>query len=160
METVPVPLSKSLYDLVARRAATRNQAPARLVEEILSEELLPHHPYVEVIDSRSGPRPVIKGTRVGVDVIVGYGQAGYSPREIVDDVLTHLTLAQIYGLYPFERNARGYCSACLTPLLKSAACPALFAGFISGEVVDAARSSNGSGRGVRLAAADPARGLS
>ena len=39
METVSVPLPKSLYDQVVRRAATRNQAPARLVEEILSEEL-------------------------------------------------------------------------------------------------------------------------
>ena len=104
METVPVPLSKSLYDLVARRAATRNQAPARLVEEILSEELLPHHPYVEVLDSRSGPRPVIKGTRVGVDVIVGYGQAGYSPREIVDDVLSHLTLAQVYDALSYYED--------------------------------------------------------
>ena len=106
METVPVPLSKSLYDLVARRAATRNQAPARLVEEILSEELLPHHPYVEVLDSRSGPRPVIKGTRGGVDVIVGYGQAGYSPREIVDDVLIHLTLAQVYDALSYYEDHR------------------------------------------------------
>ncbi|MBI5563356.1 MAG: DUF433 domain-containing protein, partial [Chloroflexi bacterium] len=83
METVPIPLSKSLYDLVARRAAARHQAPARLVEEILSEELMPQHPYVEVIDSRSGSRPVIRGTRIGIDVIVGYSQAGYPPRDIV-----------------------------------------------------------------------------
>lgn len=106
METVSVPLPKSLYDLIVRRAATRNQAPARLVEEILAEELMPHHPYVEVIDSRSGPRPVIKGTRVGVDVIVGYSQAGYPPREIVESVLLHLTLAQVYDALSYYEDHR------------------------------------------------------
>ena len=106
METVSVSLPKSLYDLIVRRAATRHQAPARLVEEILAEELMPQHPYVEVIDSRSGPRPVIKGTRVGVDVIVGYTQAGYSPREIVESVLPHLTLAQVYDALSYYEDHR------------------------------------------------------
>jgi uncharacterized protein (DUF433 family) len=106
METVSVPLSKSLYDLVAQRAAERNQAPARLVEEILTEEFMPHHPYVEVIDSRSGPRPVIKGTRVGVDVVVGYSQAGYSPSEIAETILPHLTLAQIYDALSYYEDHR------------------------------------------------------
>ncbi len=106
METVSVPLPKSLYDQVARRAATRNQAPARLVEEILTEELMPQHPYIEVIDSRSGPRAVIKGTRVGVDVIAGYSQAGYAPREMADTILPHLTLAQIYDALSYYEDHR------------------------------------------------------
>ena len=104
METVSVPLPKSLYDLIVRRAATRNQAPALLVEEILAEELMPHHPYVEVIDSRSGPRPVIKGTRIGIDVLVGYNQAGYSPHDIVETVLPHLTLAQVYDALSYYED--------------------------------------------------------
>ena len=106
METVSVPLSKSLYDQVARRAATRNQSPARLVEEILAEELMPQHPYVDVIDSRSGPRAVINGTRVGVDVIVGYNQVGYAPREIAETILPHLTLAQIYDALSYYEDHR------------------------------------------------------
>ncbi len=106
METVSVPLPKSLYDQVVQRAATRNQAPARLVEEILSEELMPHHPYVEVLSSRSGPRPVIKGTRVGVDVVVGYSQAGYTPHEIVETILPQLTLAQIYDALSYYEDHR------------------------------------------------------
>ena len=104
METVSVPLPKSLYDLIVRRAATRNQAPARLVEEILAEELMPHHPYVEVIDSHSGLRPVIKGTRIGIDVLVGYSQAGYSPHDIVETVLPHLTLAQVYDALSYYED--------------------------------------------------------
>ena len=106
METVSVPVPKSLYDQVVQRAATRNQAPARLVEEILREELMPHHPYVEVIDSRSGPRPVIKGTRIGIDVIVGYSQAGYAPRELVETILPQLTLAQIYDALSYYEDHR------------------------------------------------------
>jgi len=106
METVSVPLPKSLYDQVVRQAATHNQAPARLVEEILSEELMPHHPYVEVLNSRSGPRPVIKGTRVGIDAIVGYSQAGYAPREIVETILPQLTLAQIYDALSYYEDHR------------------------------------------------------
>ncbi|CAG0981359.1 hypothetical protein PLCT2_01928 [Planctomycetaceae bacterium] len=106
MDTVPVQLPKSLYDLVARRAALRHQAPARLVEEILSEQLMPQHPYVEIIDSRTGPRSVVKSTRVGVDVIVGYSQAGYTPRDIVDSVLPHLTLAQVYDALSYYEDHR------------------------------------------------------
>ena len=106
METVSVPLPKSLYDQVVRRAATRNQAPARLVEEILSEELMPHHPYVEVLNSKSGPRPVIKGTRVGIDVIVGYSQAGYAPHEMVETILPQLTLAQVYDALSYYEDHR------------------------------------------------------
>lgn len=106
METVSVPLPKSLYDQVARRAATRNQAPARLVEEILTEELMPQHPYIEVIDSRGGPRAVIKGTRVGVDVVAGYSQAGYAPREMADAILPNLTLAQIYDALSYYEDHR------------------------------------------------------
>ena len=67
---------------------------------------MPHHPYVEVFSSRSGPRPVIKGTRVGVDVVVGYSQAGYTPHEIVETILPQLTLAQIYDALSYYEDHR------------------------------------------------------
>lgn len=41
-------------------------------------------------------RAVIRGTRTGVDAVIGYSQAGYSPEEIAADVLPHLTLAEVY----------------------------------------------------------------
>ncbi|MCA9981728.1 MAG: DUF433 domain-containing protein [Anaerolineales bacterium] len=62
----------------------------------MAETVLPPHPYVTMIESRSGLRPVIKGTQVGVDVVVGYHQAGYSAAEIVADILPHLNLPQVY----------------------------------------------------------------
>ena len=63
---------------------------------MLARELLPEHPYVEQVESRSGKRAVIRGTRVGVDVIVGYWRSGYTPEELATELLPHLTQAQVY----------------------------------------------------------------
>ena len=107
MDTVAVQLPKTLYDIVAERAAERNQLPARLVEEVLAEQFM--HPYMETAQGRSEPRATIKGTRVGVEVIVGYTQAGYSPREMVDDMasaMPQLSLAQIYDALSYYEDHR------------------------------------------------------
>lgn len=106
MDTISIQLSKPLFDLIAERAARLNRPPARLVEDILTEEILPRHPYVEVLDSRSGTRPVVKGTRVGIDVIAGYIQAGHAPREIVESILPDLTLAQVYDALSYYEDHR------------------------------------------------------
>jgi len=108
MDTVTIHLPKSLYDVVAERAATRRQPPERFVEELLTEYLTPSHPYVETVQSRSGPRAMIKGTRIGVDVLVGYTQAGYTPSEIATDILPHLTLAQVYAALSYYEDHRAF----------------------------------------------------
>lgn len=106
MDTVTIDLPKNLYDIVAQQAASRNQTPASFVQEKLAELVLPSHPYIETVQSRSGPRAVVKNTRVGVDVIVGYTQAGYTPQEIATDILPHLTLAQIYDALSYYEDHR------------------------------------------------------
>ena len=106
MDTVAVDLPKTLYDVVREQAVKRQQSPNRLIEEILTDQLMPHRPYVEILQSRGGPRAVIKDTRVGVDTIVGYTQAGYTPREIVESILPHLTLAQIYDALSYYEDHR------------------------------------------------------
>jgi uncharacterized protein (DUF433 family) len=106
MDMVSVHLPKSLYDLVAERAAARDETPDHFVSELVSQQLLPNHPYIETIQSRSGARPVIKGTRVGVDVIVGYVRAGHSAQEIAEDILPHLTLAQVYDALSYYEDHR------------------------------------------------------
>ncbi|MGD9099307.1 MAG: DUF433 domain-containing protein [Anaerolineae bacterium] len=68
--------------------------------------MIPTHPYIEIIQSRSGPRAVVKNTCVGVDVIVGYIQAGYTPQEIATDILSHLMLAQIYDALSYYEGHR------------------------------------------------------
>jgi uncharacterized protein (DUF433 family) len=113
MDTVTIRLPKTLYDRVAEQAAKHSRPPGRLIEEILTEQLMPQHPYVETLQSRSGPRAAIKGTRIGVDVIVGYAQAGYTPREIVENILPHLTLAQVYDALSYYEDHRAAIDASL-----------------------------------------------
>ena len=66
--------------------------------------LLPQHPHIEVVESRSGPRAVVRGTRVGVDVIVGYNRAGYTPEQIATELLPHLTPAQVYDALSYYHD--------------------------------------------------------
>jgi uncharacterized protein (DUF433 family) len=106
MDTVTIRLPRTLYDMVVEQAARRSQPPDHLIEEILTEQLMPRHPYVEILQSRSGPRAAIKGTRIGIDVIAGYTQAGYTPREIVENILPHLTLAQVYDALSYYEDHR------------------------------------------------------
>jgi len=82
----------------------RQQSPDKLVEEWLVRHLLPQHPHVEVVASRSGPRPVVRGTRVGVDAVVGYNRAGYTPEQIATELLPHLTLAQVYDALSYYHD--------------------------------------------------------
>lgn len=104
MATETVRISEAVYRALAKEAAARQQSPDKLVEEWLARHLLPQHPHVEVVESRSGPRAVVKGTRVGVDVIVGYSRAGYTPEQIAVELLPHLTLAQVYDALSYYHD--------------------------------------------------------
>lgn len=89
-------VSEALYRAVKREAGVRRRSPDELAEELLARELLPQHPHVELLTSRSGPRAVVRGTRVGVYVIVGYSRAGMTPEQICAEALPHLTLAEVH----------------------------------------------------------------
>lgn len=112
-ETLSIQLPAKLYTMLAERAAQRQQTPARFVESLLTDLILPPHPYVEVVESHSGPRPVVKGTRIGVDVIMNYIQAGYSPCDLVNDFFPHLTLAQIYDVLSYYEDHRAVIDAAM-----------------------------------------------
>jgi uncharacterized protein (DUF433 family) len=66
----------------------------------------PHHPYVEVISGLGGPRAVIKGTRIGVEVIVGYIDAGHSVHELAHEIFPSLMAAQIYDALSYYEDHR------------------------------------------------------
>lgn len=104
MPVETIRISNTIYQAVVREAAERHQSPDKFVEEWLARHLLPQHPHVEVVESRSGPRAVVKGTRVGVDVIVSYSRAGYTPEQIATELLTHLTLAQVYDALSYYHD--------------------------------------------------------
>jgi uncharacterized protein (DUF433 family) len=66
-----------------------------------------HPELIEWVDSRDGgQRPVVRGTQVGVDVIVGYTEAGYTPQDISADILPHLSLEQIESALHFYDDNR------------------------------------------------------
>lgn len=106
MNTLAIQLSPALYHSLTERAARSQQPPARYVEELLTALILPPHPYVEIIQSHSEPRAVVKGTRIGVDVIIGYIQAGQTPRQLADEIFPQLTMAQIYDALSYYEDHR------------------------------------------------------
>lgn len=99
-----ITISDRLYRALQREATRRHRTPDTLAEEVLTQELLPQHPHVELIAGPDEPRAVIRGTRVGVEVIVGYTRAGYSPEAIAVEVLPQLTPAQVYDALSYAHD--------------------------------------------------------
>lgn len=95
-ETNAIHVSRRIYDILSQKAQEDDLSPDELANMLLSGQLLPTHPYVEMYQSRSGPRAVVKGTRVGVSVIVGYTRMGYDPETIADELLSYITPAQVH----------------------------------------------------------------
>lgn len=91
-----IALPEHLYQRIAAHAHTKQLSPEQVVIEVLNTQFEPQHPYVEMLRGAGGTRPVIKGTRTGVDAVVGYSRAGYSPDEIAVELLPHLKLAEVY----------------------------------------------------------------
>jgi uncharacterized protein (DUF433 family) len=99
-----ITVSETLYWVLQHEAERLRRSPDALAEEMLTQELLPQHPHVEQVAGRGGVRAVVRGTRVGVDVIVGYTRAGYTPEAIVADILPHLTQAQVYDALSYAHD--------------------------------------------------------
>jgi uncharacterized protein (DUF433 family) len=88
--------------------------PDELADEVLRAHLSPVHPYIETIVTRSGPKAMIKGTRIAVSTIIGYARLGESPESIVQSVLPHLTLAQIHDALSYYYDHQDEIEAELT----------------------------------------------
>jgi uncharacterized protein (DUF433 family) len=99
-----ITVSDKLYRAHQQEADRHRRSPDERAEELLAHELLPDHSHVEEIAGRSGPRAVIRGIRVGVDVIVGYTRAGYAPEVIATEILPHLTPAQVYDALSYAHD--------------------------------------------------------
>lgn len=82
-----ITLSERTFHLLSRRAEQVKRPPTELAEEILLEQLSPSHPYIDMVQTISGSRAVIKGTRIPISVIVGYLQAGETPETLANEVL-------------------------------------------------------------------------
>jgi uncharacterized protein (DUF433 family) len=91
-----VNLSDSTYQLLEKEAHSRSSTPDQLAEQVILTQLAPAHPHIEVIQRPGGQSAVIKDTRTSVANIVGYTRIGETPETLVQNVLPHLTLAQIH----------------------------------------------------------------
>jgi uncharacterized protein (DUF433 family) len=91
-----VKLSPTTYQWLQHKAQESSQSPDELADELLRQQLAPKHAYIEVVEKITGPQAVIKGTRIPVNIIIGYLRVGETPESLVENVLPHLTLAQVY----------------------------------------------------------------
>ena len=102
-----VRVQEPTYRLLQQRAAETARSPDDLADEVLRRELVPAHAHIEVVTMSGGPTAVIKGTRVPVSILMGYIEMGETPQSIVEKVLPHLTLAQVYDAlsYYYDHQA-------------------------------------------------------
>lgn len=106
MNTATVTVSQLIYDILQQVSQKGGRSPDELAEEVLAQHLLPHHPYIEVYQSRTGHRPIVKGTRVGVSTVVGYVRMGYDAETIANELLPHLTPAQVHDALSYYYDHR------------------------------------------------------
>ena len=72
--------------------------PQEIISEIdvaMASITQTNFPYIEIAKFLSGPRAVLRGTRVPVSIVIGYLLAGETPDSIIEKILPHVTLAQI-----------------------------------------------------------------
>ena len=101
-----ITLPPQLFKRIAQYAGESKRSPEFVAVEALSNRFLPQHPYIKQATGSGGSRAVIKGTRIGVDSIVGYMRAGYTPQDIADDILPHLSLAEVYDALSYYEDYR------------------------------------------------------
>jgi uncharacterized protein (DUF433 family) len=91
-----VELSQTTYQWLQRQAQESGRTPDQVADVLLRQHLAPHHAYIEVVEKSTGPQAVLKGTRIPVSIIMGYLRAGETPASLVENIVPHLTLAQVY----------------------------------------------------------------
>ncbi|MFQ5856227.1 MAG: DUF433 domain-containing protein [Anaerolineae bacterium] len=99
-----VTLSKTTYQWLQRKAQESARTPDQVADELLRQKLAPEHAYIEVVDKIAGPQAMIKGTRIPVSIIIGYLRMGETPESLVENILPHLTLAQVYDVLSYYHD--------------------------------------------------------
>jgi len=99
-----VTLSETTYQWLQHKAQESARTPDQVADELLRRQLVPKHAYIEVVEKVTGPQAMIKGTRVPVSIIIGYLRMGEMPESLVDNILPHLTLAQVYDALSYYHD--------------------------------------------------------
>lgn len=72
------------------------ERPTEYIAEETTSSLDWAFPNIEIIESAGGPSAVIRNTKIHVRILVGYFLIGETPETIVKEIITHLTVAQVY----------------------------------------------------------------
>jgi uncharacterized protein (DUF433 family) len=97
-------LSERTFKLLTQRAEQLNRPPSELADEVLTQHLSPAHAHVEVVQTRFGPRAMLKGTRIPVSIIIGYLHVGETPESLSSDIMPHVSLAAIYDALSYYHD--------------------------------------------------------
>ena len=99
-----VTLSETTYQWLQRKAEESARTPDQIADELLRQQLVPRHAYIEVVEKIAGSQAMIKGTRVPVSILIGYLRMGETPESLVENILPHLTLAQVYDALSYYHD--------------------------------------------------------
>jgi uncharacterized protein (DUF433 family) len=99
-----VKLSPTTYQWLQRKAQESARTPDQVADSLLRQCLAPQHAYIEVVAKPTGVQAMLKGTRIPVSIIIGYVQAGETPESLVEHILPHLTLAQVYDALSYYHD--------------------------------------------------------
>ena len=72
------------------------EQPANYAVEETRSNLDWAFPNIEVVKFTGGPSAVIRGTRISVHILIGYLMIGETPEKIVEEIIPHITLSQVY----------------------------------------------------------------
>jgi uncharacterized protein (DUF433 family) len=64
-------------------------------------------PNIEVVQSTGGASAVIRGTRIHVHILIGLLLVGETPDFIVEEIIPHITLSQVYEAMRYYFVHRG-----------------------------------------------------
>jgi uncharacterized protein (DUF433 family) len=64
------------------------------------------NPYIQEVLGASGPKAVMRGSRVTVRAIVEYNRQGYSPERIVREILPDLSVEQVNAALDYYNSNR------------------------------------------------------
>ena len=96
MSKLSITVLPKTYELLTQRAQVTNQEIDELLQDLLTEPLLPtEHPYIVRREGVRGGRPILRGGSIPVWLVAAMWKAGDMPEEIAQ-TYPHLELAAIY----------------------------------------------------------------
>ena len=101
-----ITLSEPTFRLLEQQAQQQAETPDHLADAMLHQQLTSRHAHVEVVSKPHGQQAVIRGTRIPVSIVVGYLQIGETPETLTQEIMPHITLAQIYDALSYYHDYR------------------------------------------------------